>query len=486
MKIDANPTWLETLSPLALNSVTSNNERLYSGSDEPLVTPAFDVVPDSELIHFVERFLDSPKLTPKLVDIERANLSKIGPRSIAKPWSERKQSLYDYYNHPQDIIPNLSMGANGLLRLADTKSILQAQVRSSSAGLPLMVRKGKAITENLWVDIDEGITYPAVCYTRTQEGGKTRNVWGFPMLTTMNEMAYILPYIKYEKTLNHRAALLGPEAVDDAVTKLFFAKSKDEVMYCADFSSYDASVSPELIAGAFSYIGSQFQKSGQQHVQSMYEAFVTIPIFTPDGEISGLHGVPSGSGGTNSVDSQVQWDVAGRPDKCQIQGDDGLYIIKQNDVSRFESLFSSAGLTLNKEKSDIFDDHQAVYLQRYYHPSYVSSNGGLGGVYSIARALNRLKYLERWTNFDREGISGSDFFSLRAIMILENCKHHPFFRELVNYVRDLDVVGLSYSKTGLHAFSRMQESKARAGLFNQYGFAQGIGRFETTKILAGG
>jgi hypothetical protein len=334
--------------------------------------------------------------------------------------------------------------------------------------------------------------YPCVLYTRTQEGGKTRNVWGYPISDTLAEARFHQIFMGVERDFDYRAALKGPDAVDSAISDLFairahmIGKGEKMSIHCVDFSAFDASISPELSAQAFSFIGNYFQEGVRHDILDIYQRFCTIPIITPDGVYSGVHGVPSGSRWTNTVDSIVQvlvsqWEYA----DCQVQGDDGVYLLDEWDEASFYDKFEVAGLKINRDKSHVFrDESEAIYLQRYYHERYRNRKGRLGGVYPISRALNRLKYLERWTDFEREGITGEDFYSLRAIMILENCKHHPYFEELVKYVHRLDRGNLSFSNQGIHAFSRMLESKARAGVLSStVPVKEGIMDFEVIKLI---
>jgi hypothetical protein len=276
--------------------------------------------------------------------------------------------------------------------------------------------------------------YPCVLFTRTQEQKKTRNVWGFPISDTIQEQSFYLPFQDFEKALPWRTALHGPDAVDKSITYLLQNKRPSDVVYCCDFSGYDASVKPKYTFEAFSFIANLFQARYHEDLYRLYRRFITIPIYTPSGEIIGPHGVPSGSSFTNTIDSIVQYFASGGPEHCEVQGDDGVYLVHKGMTSEFENRFTERGLELNSSKSDIFEDYECVYLQRYYSPKYLNTDGsGFGGVYSAYRAFNRIKYLETWTDFERMGISGEDFFSLRQIMILENCKHHPAFRELVKY-----------------------------------------------------
>jgi hypothetical protein len=341
-----------------------------------------------------------------------------------------------------------------------------------------MQRKGRVLEAIL--ESQAGV-YPCVLFTRTQEGGKTRNIWGYPASDTVVEQTVLGPYLAFEKSQPHRAALNGPDAVDVAMSYLLSRKQEGHVVYCVDFAAFDASVSPELSVAAFSRIASEFQSPYQSTIADIADRFTSIGVFTPDGEYDGRHGVPSGSAFTNTVDTLAQWFASGLNEHCQVQGDDGVYLVPNGDVATFEERFQQYGFSLNVEKSHLFDTAEAIYLQRYFS----IDRGYTGGVYPLHRAMERIKYLERWTDFEREGITGNDFFAIRTIMILENCKHHPGFRDFVNYVRSLWKEGLNFTRQGVVAYSKMLESRVRAGVYSGQ-ISEGINSFETVKILKSG
>jgi len=487
MKIDAQPHWRGGLSDAANASLSVNNGRISKGSSEVLMSPGYEDIDDDNLIDQVESILSECDLTDKLRQIEDDNRSKLGPRSIAVPWEERKSSLFAYFQD-KDFVALEQPSKFGNLRPASIESAKQRLLRSSSAGLPYMTRKGSVLDEGFDVnDIEaqQGV-YPCVLFTRTQEGGKTRNIWGYPLSDTLLEQRFLIPFLEVEKNLQFRSALRGPDHVDQAVTNLLLVERReDDIVYCVDFSGYDASISPQHCAQAFGFVASHFQRSEFEHIVRLFERFVQIPVYTPDGEVSGTHGVPSGSGFTNTIDSIVQWQVSMELGmvRSEIQGDDGVHLIPRERRREFEQQFESAGFTLNTDKSEVFLSNEAVYLQRYYHPNYRADGNHLGGVYSLFRALARLKYLERWTNFEREGIEGSDYFALRAIMILENCKHHPGFEKFVKMAQTIDKFDLRFTDQGLSAFSRAQESKARAGALPTSEMRSGISSFKSVQVL---
>lgn len=447
------------------------------------MSPAFESTADDELKSGIRGILNDVSLTEKLAQIEDENESKMGPRSIAKPWGDRRSSLEEYFHHAEaEETDHEDDPIFRDLRPSSADQAISRLISTSSSGLPYMRRKG-AIRDSLAGDWygQLGI-YPCVLYTRTQEQEKTRNVWGYPVAETIAEQRFLGPFLERERSLEWRSALRGPDEVDLAINALLKRRGATQVVFCADFSAYDASVSPTLSLRALGLVGRSFQSGGGDDWRHIERQFTAIPIWTPDGQFSGHHGVPSGSSFTNTVDSLVQWILAGKPADCQIQGDDGVYLVE--DVDKAKSHFTDSGLLINEEKTDVFKNTECVYLQRYYHPEYQSiDQAGMGGVYSLMRAMTRIKYLETWTDFEREGITGSDFFSLRTIMILENCKHHPGFAPFVRFIAQHDREGLKFTSEGLKAFSKTLESQARAGVLHSQDPLTGIGKFQTMKVL---
>ena len=446
------------------------------------VAPSFDNVKDESIFEAIEMMLDDVHLTKTLRKIEDANRSAFGPRSIAKPWEDRKASLSAYFDKTE---PDTGFGQHGrgFLRPISWDNAVQRLIPSSSAGLPYMLPK-RSIKGVVADHGEENVgVWPCVLFTRTQEQGKTRNIWGYPVADTVAELQFFKPWLEFEQTLSFRAAIRGPGDVDRAITTMLYNKRSDEYVMCLDFSQYDASVEPRYSKDAFAYIASQFQRSYEPQVVEIFHRFISMPIVTPDGVWEGFHGVPSGSAWTNTVDSLVQYQCAGQPANCQIQGDDGVYVGTFEELRDIRDSLNSCGLTVNDDKTWLFSDEECVYLQRYYSPSYKSrvDRSVFGGVYSIYRAFLRLKYLERWTDIEELEIPGKDYFSLRAIMILENCKHHPAFEDAVRFAYDLDAFNLAFDEKSVSKFQSSIAPRIEAGATP---FAEtGIDSFETLKVL---
>ncbi len=481
MKDDAQPNWESSITPEAQNSLSTNNDRLINGSDEVLISPLMEGISDEKIKAHVSELLKDQPITPTLKIIEDENLSKLGPRSIAIPWKERKASLTAYFR-PKGTKPAVmpKPDTTGYLRPTTVESAAKQAIPSSNSGLPFM-RKKKFVLNDAVADFVKYVgRYPCVLFTRTSEQKKTRNVWGYPIADTLAESCFVNAYLTVEKTQHWRVALKGPDETDLYVLNALRGKSQGDKVVCVDFEAFDASVSPLLIAKAFSHVAKYFQHTYQEALTLLCNRFQTIPIYTPDGEMKGVHGVPSGSSFTNTIDSLVQLIASGRTedDPLFIQGDDGIYIVNESAEKELFKSFETHGLNLNKDKTKVFNSTEAIYLQRYYSLEHYK-----GGVYSIARALNRIKYLESFTDFEQYGIDGSDYFALRTIMILENCKHHPSFEGLVKLVKSWDKNGLAYTRKGAAAYSRLQASKARAGATFGEADLKGLDKFETVKLL---
>lgn len=466
--------------------------RTSKGSDSVYITPlGKDKDIDKLLSEFDKVFNDGrSQINSVLLELEMSNRSKFGPRSIAIPWTSRKESLESSFNTPkiEGIIGQYSTKGN-LRPLSMTKG-LSLLKNNTNSGLPFYTRKGKV--KNRVSDKFDSLLKrrdPCILFTRTQEQKKTRNVWGYPMADTLNEMLFYSPLLAYQKKLPYRSALISPEAVSQAITRLILERKGSEIIYSVDFSAYDTSVSPKLQNAAFNYIRSLFQPKFSPEIDYIEERFRSIGIVTPTGIMTGDHGVPSGSTFTNEVDSIVQVKISKTlpyitDESLQVQGDDGVYKLPKDKVDELSNTFESFGLTINRDKSYVSESY-AVYLQNLFHIDYVK-DGKIGGIYPIYRALNRLIYQERWSDFEDFGISGKDYYSIRAISICENCKYHPLFKELVKFVVKHDKYSLDVSDQGIVNYVRMMNNTYGAGeiLRHQYGDdIKGIRSFETYKMI---
>lgn len=432
------------------------------------------------------------KMNKTLLDLEYSNRSKFGPRSIAVPWAARSSSLKESYNNQDDShVPKFfDLPGKGNLSAVSILEAAEKIKNNTNAGLPFLVRKGK-VRKDLLENFDQYLDRedPCMLFTRTAESSKTRNVWGYPFADTLYEMIFYLPILWLQRTKPYRAALVSPELVSEQITKLILkARSSSRVIYSVDFKAFDASVKYQYIIKAFEYFERCFAPSFSSLIRCVGERFYTIGIVTPVAVFRGKHGVPSGSTFTNEVDSVVQIGIALtndfiHEDECQVQGDDGVYIVPTDGVKQFEESFLYAGLKLSRDKSSISSDY-ASYCQNLYHIDYIK-DGIIGGIYPTYRAINRIMFQERFVNFSKNGISGKDYYGIRCLSILENCKHHPLFRELIRFVLEREKYSLEVSDDGLTRYCNALDLNydTASNLNHQYGSnVLGIRKFEAYKI----
>jgi len=490
------------LSSDAVSRISLILDKVVTGQDEVLVSPlANERNPEDILKGWDDIFNHNlSKMNKVLIDLEVSNRSKYGPRSIAIPWEDRRESLTNYFGNSQlglDLAGGeIKLHGNNRLRSLNLHNAIPYLKNSSNTGLPFMNKKGN-IKEAL--NSPQLMSYllerrdPCVLFTRTQEGNKTRNVWGYPVADTVLEMCFYRPLLEFQKRRAWRSALLTPQDVDESITYIIdLAQRLNESLLSIDFSSFDATVQYGLQFAAFDYMKGLFQSSEWPIIDQLFLRFNTIGVLTPDGIMSGPHGVPSGSTFTNEVDSIAQYLVASKsgiithPNEefCQIQGDDGAYVLKDPDA--LMENFVSYGLKVNTSKSYVADNY-IIYLQSLFHTDYRNNNGLIGGIYPCYRALARIIYLERFNDFSKDEISGQDYFAIRTLTILENCKNHPLFKELVKYVYDLDKYKLKYSDLGLRNYIQaISRQEGKDITFRNWSYGEnlsGINSFESVKLI---
>jgi hypothetical protein len=489
-------------------------ESAIEGSNQVLLTPFGEQNGPDQLLKEFDALYNSSsqELSDDLLELELSQRAKFGPRSIQKNWVERRPSVTDYFSDVtlsndkidsiKSVIPiaaQLHSARNSLRPLSDVNTLKYLK-NSTNSGLPYFRRKG-LIKSQLISDLPileelarEEKT-PCVMFTRTQEQGKTRAVWGYPIFHTFKEMRFFQPFLQLEKKFPWRSALVGPESTDLRIQSLLRSIRDDETFISIDFSAYDASINFQLIQLAFNFIIMFFQPSYTSTLFEIASTMSSIGLLTPDGILTGLHGVPSGSTFTNTVDSIVQYLVVlsmltnpNIPNEvvyrilefCSIQGDDGAYMVPDKYIDLFIENFQSFGLNVNVEKS-YQSKETVIFLQLLYTKDRYEF-----GVYPVYRALNRLIFLERFTQFSDEDLTGKDYFGIRAISILENCKNHPLHTELVLFVARRNKYSLLPSAEGLKKYSEFISKKSGADdiIYHQYGQkTEGLFEFQTVKVL---
>jgi hypothetical protein len=181
------------------------------------------------------------RLTDLILVNERDNRSKFGPRSIAKPWGDRRSSVQDYFDLTNDSLrlPDflLPLG-RGRLRPLSVDAAAAYLKSDTNSGLPFVTRKSQ-VRDQVVTDFNRllGRKDPCVLFTRTQENNKTRNVWGYPIVDTLNEMMFYQPLLKYQRSLSWRSALCGPDIVDKNITRII-KDSGSKYIVSIDFSSF--------------------------------------------------------------------------------------------------------------------------------------------------------------------------------------------------------------------------------------------------------
>nr|QDY92374.1 RNA-dependent RNA polymerase [Pink-eared duck picobirnavirus] len=412
---------------------------------------------------------------PSLYDFENDLAKKVGPMSIMRPLNERMEDIdhyYDLINLDQIPISDEAMDRvlaewkqAGGLRMRSQSTTVDWMKKSTNSGSPYFTKRSRVVKDTVPALIahdSDGTTLQflnaeqgsigskwaacAVLGWRGQEGGpkasdvKQRVVWMFPFAINIAELQVYQPLIVAAQKHNLVPAWVGMDAVDEAITKLFDTKGKDDLVICTDFSKFDQHFNPSCQDAARRMLQRLFtgDKSMEEWLESVFPVKYDIPLAYNYGEIrTGKHGMASGSGGTNADETLVhralQHEAAISAGaqlnlNSQCLGDDGILTYPGCTVEDVVQAYSRHGLEMNPDKQ-YASKQDCVYLRRWHHRDY-RINGVCVGVYSTNRALGRLCEQERY--YDPE-VWGPKMVALRQLSIIENCKFHPLREKFADY-----------------------------------------------------
>lgn len=405
---------------------------------------------------------------PSLMDYENDLAKKVGPLSIQKPLKERMDDIDSYYesiSKDSKPLPTVALKSvtkewsrlRGLQIRSESKTV-DLMKKSTNSGSPYFTKRRAVLDKTVPVslnlispEVEQILPYGtfkscAVLGWRGQEGGPTdedvkqRVVWMFPFAVNIRELQFYQPAIEQAQKYNLVPAWNGMDAVDLAITKLFDTKAKRDLIVCTDFSKFDQHFNADMQAAAKSLISYILNTSSDSRdwLENVFPVKYMIPLAYDTHKVRrGLHGMGSGSGGTNFDETLVhralQYEAAITAGKSlnpysMCLGDDGILSYPGIDVEHVTQVYSSHGQDMNIDKQ-YASAQDCTYLRRWHHEDY-RVNDVCVGVYSTYRALGRLCEQERF--YDPE-VWGPKMVALRQLSIIENCKYHPKFTEFVDY-----------------------------------------------------
>lgn len=367
----------------------------YSIDDAPRSVYKVD-----KLYEALSRYAPGKAQAPKRGDCIRAGIA------LAYTCFARKDS--DATLHVLPMTPKTIMsvtsnptGSAGLTAWGCTKA--EAMTRALERGLQTM--KGEKAPE------------PCIAFKRTQFNDKTRLVWGYPYAMTAIEGLVAQPLINQFK--GGTTPMAFAMATGALGTKMRVASYHKQWAYSLDMSSFDSSISGELIHIAFNILRTWYDldeiepesgKTVRDIMKLVENYFIHTPIVMPDHKIylGKEHGVPSGSYFTQIIDSIVNVIIGGAISsrfhlgvskrEIFVLGDDLLmWSNRKMDLDKIARYANDTfGVTMHgSEKSEIFRYDEAVhYLGRNW-------SNGLPDI-PQEDILKRMAYPESFRKYSKE------------------------------------------------------------------------------------
>lgn len=260
--------------------------------------------------------------------------------------------------------------------LTDEEVSTKALKLEKSAGLPSLGKKRDNLSYafDREMQIRKGLKAPNPCvaYKRTQQGNKTRLVWGYPLEMTIMESRYARPLIEQFLTARTPMAFGMTKAELGAKLHRYVVEDRGTTV-CLDYSKFDSTISKTLIKEAFRILSTWFARTDVEAFgwDTVVTYFITTPIVMPDGHLyTGKdHGVPSGSYFTQMIDSVVNVTIMYalrhkfgfdfRPESLYVLGDDVIVSVRGKvDVKEWARYVAKFGLIIHDdEKTEVGPPH---------------------------------------------------------------------------------------------------------------------------------
>lgn len=465
--------FLDLDSKITRDKFTSYVGNVERGSNFDVRTPFYKTgkqYPErSEVLNLWRPTLEALKdELPGLYKYENDMAEKVGPMSVMAPLNDRWEDIYSYFeaiHSPQQPVSDeaVKQVINELNRVKGVRMLNQANTLAAmdlgkAAGAPFLGKKRDHVDQTIPCDLlfsTKDLTVVAQQSTkwkscamlgwRGQEGGPTpddtkqRVIWMFPFAISILELQMYIALIRACQRAEFNPAWISQDAVDMRMTQLMKTKGRNDEIVCTDFTKFDQHFNATMQEAAKSVIAGIVSPGENERdwLREIYPVKYQIPLLAGKTLITGLHGVASGSGGTNwdetAAHRALQYEAASaagsqlnRNSMCS--GDDGCLSYPGISVEQVTESYTSHGLDMNETKQD-HSVREATYLRRWYDIEY-RKDGLCRGVYATTRAIGRLLAQER--EYDPKHW-GPKLVTLRYLSIIENCKYHPLFDKFVEF-----------------------------------------------------
>jgi hypothetical protein len=251
--------------------------------------------------------------------------------------------------------------------LSDEEVTTKALKLTKSAGLPSLGKKRDNLVygfdRELQIRLGKKAPNPCIAYKRTQQGNKTRLVWGYPLEMTIMESRYARPLI--EAFLKARTPMAFGMTKTELGAKLHRYIVEDiGTTVCLDYSKYDSTIPKTLIKEAFRILQTWFTHADVETYgwDTVVKYFITTPIVMPDGHLytGKNHGVPSGSYFTQMIDSVVnvalmyairsRFGFDFKPTSLYVLGDDVIVSVRGSvDLTAWKQYVEKFGLIIHDD-----------------------------------------------------------------------------------------------------------------------------------------
>lgn len=404
---------------------------------------------------------------PILKEFEGGNRSRSGTTSMRRPFRDIVElTVGEYYGRvnpklytfSRTLLKEAGRRVRKLLKKGSVKPIsldesVDQSPKSTQYCLPYMKkgngflngRKAYEYYKNLAAKdlVRKKLTFiPSMLFMRIQPSGtewtKHRIAFGVAHHVNMLEGMIQRPLLKRLIELPQFSENAAPGSTDKVVTNMFKkALLSFTNMIGFDATGYDKSLCKELLIEAFGCVKYWCDGTLDWLIDEICRYTYSCDLVSPIGVFVGRdRGVASGLNFTNLIDSIVQLLLheytflrmnvnESNYINPTVQGDDGIWAIKGLNGVILSNIMKEFNIIVNPDKVSVSPDY-VTFCQRLYIRDWMKEGVNVG-IRSVYRTLNSIVSFERKRN--NKWKYTDDI--IRAIMQLEEMKHHPVHSLLV-------------------------------------------------------